>query len=314
MFRRISLVTILVLAGGEQLVAAPVTIVNPGFEDLYFGGNLPAHYNGDVPPTAFPVGNAPNGWDPYGAVGNGASIGVLNPGVMSEDPLATNYPEGAPEGDNVAIAFFNHYQGGAEFGIQQTLADALQPNTRYTLSLEVGNIASGQSSEPFYNNFGYFDIRGFPGYRVELLAGGQVIAMDDDALDPAEGTFLRAELAVDIGNAHPQLGQSLGIRLINLNMQDVDEEGVSLEVNFDDLRLDATPLTSADRDQDGDVDGDDLLLAQREAPIEIVSWQSGYGSSAATDSVATAVPEPRTALLLAAALVVRLGQKRSGVL
>lgn len=66
-----------------QAWAVPLTVTNHGFEVLYFGGNLPEEFAGDVPPTAFPVGSAPSGWSAYGAVGSGASIGVLNPGVMT---------------------------------------------------------------------------------------------------------------------------------------------------------------------------------------------------------------------------------------
>ena len=43
------------------------------------------------------------------------------------------------------------------------------------------------------------------------------------------------------------------------DLERLDEEGVSLEVNFDDLQLDATSLASPDRDLDGDVDGADFL-------------------------------------------------------
>jgi hypothetical protein len=109
-----------VLCGATH--AAPVTILNHGFEAPYFGGNLPPQYAGDVPATAFPVGAAPSGWSPYGAVGAPAYIGVLNPGVLAEEPLATGFPDGAPEGDNVVLTFFDGHQGGAEFGVQQTLS------------------------------------------------------------------------------------------------------------------------------------------------------------------------------------------------
>ena len=92
-------------------LAVPVAIVNPGFEAPYLGGNLPPAYNGDVPPTAFPVGAAPSGWQAYGAVGGNAFIGVLNPGVMAVEPLATYFPAGAAEGDNVALTFYRRAPG-----------------------------------------------------------------------------------------------------------------------------------------------------------------------------------------------------------
>ena len=224
---------------GTAVQAAPIAIVNPGFEDLYFGSNLPAMFANDVPPTAFPVGPAPNGWSAYGAVGNGASIGVLNPGTLAADG-GTNFPDGAPEGDNVALMFFNNFAGGAEFGIEQTLSATLQPNTAYTLSVEVGNIASGTSTVEPFQGFGFFDLRGFPGYRIDLLAGNVVIAQDNSMLLPDEGEFEESVINVVIGDMHPQLGQDLTIRLVNLNVQDLNDPVVDLEVDFDDVRLDAT--------------------------------------------------------------------------
>lgn len=253
--------------------AAPITILNHGFEDLYFGGNLPPEYAGDVPPTAFPVGAAPNGWSPYGAVGGPAFIGVLNPGVMAEEPLATNFPDGAPEGDNVALLFFDGHQGGAEFGIEQTLTATLELRNRYTLTVEVGNIASGISVVPPFSNFGFFDLRGFPGYRIDLLAGETVIGSDDNSLLPGEGEFLTSTFDVVIGNEHDDEGAPLTIRLVNLNNQDINDPVIDLEVDFDNVRLDATPLAGADFDGDGDVDGDDLL-----------EWQTAYSVSAAGDA------------------------------
>lgn len=258
---------------GVAATAAPVMILNPGFEDPYLGGNLPPEYAGDVPPTAFPVGAAPSGWSPYGAVGESAFVGVLNPGVMASEPLATYFPLGAPEGDNVALTFFSEFQGSAEFGIEQTLSATLQPRTQYTLTVEVGNIASGVSVVPPYSSSGFFDLRGFPGYRIDLLAGDVVIASDDNSLLPDEGEFLTSTFDIVTGLAHDQLNEPLTIRLVNLNIQDVNDPAVDLEVDFDDVRLDATTLSPADFDADGDVDGSDL-----------VTWQDAYGQNALADA------------------------------
>ena len=41
--------------------------------------------------------------------------------------------------------------------------------------------------------FGFFNLLGFPGYRVDLLAGTNVVAMDNNSLDgsiPEGTTFL----------------------------------------------------------------------------------------------------------------------------
>jgi hypothetical protein len=299
---------VLTLVAGTA-TAAPLTVVNHGFEDSYYGGNLPVEFDGDVPATAFPVGDAPNGWDPYGAVGGNAFIGVLNPGVMAVIPQATNFPAGAPEGENVALAFFGEYQGGGEFGIQQTLADTLQPNTLYTLSVQVGNIASGTSVVEPFASFGFFDLRGFPGYRVDLLAGGAVIAQDNSTLLPGEGEFQLSTVHVAIGDSHAQLNQPLTIRLVNLNQQDLDIPVVDLEVDFDDVQLTAVPLAEADFDQDGDVDDQDLATWESAYSVDGTGDTDDDGDSDGEDflrwqrqftggsGLVLAVPEPSAALL-----------------
>ena len=238
----------LVVAGlffvlGSTAQAEMLLVANSGFEDLYFGSNLPESFGGDVPPTAFPAGPAPAGWDAFGAVGGGASIGVLSPGTAISDN-GTNFPLGAPEGDNVALLFFDQFDGGPEFGIEQTLSATLQANTVYTLSVGVGNIASGVSSVEPFQGFGFFDLRGFPGYRIDLLAGDTVIAQDDDTLSPGEGVFETSVIQAVVGDTHPQLGLNLTIRLVNLNEQDVNESVVDLEVDFDHVRLDAAAVPS----------------------------------------------------------------------
>lgn len=240
----------LLLATLPALVdGASVTIVNPGFEDGYFGGNLPPQYNGVVPANAFPVGPAPNGWVRYDELGTafptGGSVGVLNPGMEADNPMFTNFPAGAPEGNNVALVYYNGDQGGGAFGIFQQSNETLAASTVYTLTVEVGDIASGQSIIEPFAGFGYFDLRGFPGYRVQLLAGDTVIAEDNNTLTPADGLddglFTTSTVQYTSGAAPAELGQALGIRLINLNNPDIS--GVSgLEVDFDDVRLDASAV------------------------------------------------------------------------
>jgi len=59
--------------------------------------------------------------------------------------------------------------------------------------------------------------------------------MDNNTLTPAEGVFELSTVEFTTGATHPQMGMNLGIRLINLN--NIDS---GIEVNFDDVRLDAT--------------------------------------------------------------------------
>lgn len=307
--------------------AISIPIANAGFEEAYLGGNLPPTYNGDVPPTAFPVGAAPAGWQAYGAVGGNAFVGVLNPGVLASEPLATYFPAGAPEGENVALLFYDGHLGGAEFGIAQTLASSLTANTLYTLSAAVGNIASGRSAVQPYASFGNFDLRGFPSYRVQLLAGGVVVASDNGILHPAEGTFATTTVQLIVGDSHPQLNQPLAIRLVNRNLADVIDPIVDLEVDFDAIALDASPFDPTDLigdyNNDGLVDGADYVLWRDRLgsyqllpndPIggqvsmaHYAQWRSHHGESAGGGSStlldgADGVPEPASLCTLIAAL------------
>lgn len=72
---------------------------------------------------------------------------------------------------------------GLEAGLEQTIGSVLQLSRRYRLTVEVGNIANDVNA-PFL--FG-----GFPGYRVELRAGGVVLAADANTLLPPKGPSCR---------------------------------------------------------------------------------------------------------------------------
>jgi hypothetical protein len=78
-----------------------------------------------------------------------------------------------------------------------------------------------------------------------LLAGGTVIASDDNSLagSIAEGEFGDSVVTFNPGDAHPQIGQPLGVRLINLNQTAGVPAGNDLEVDFDNVRLTATTVT-----------------------------------------------------------------------
>lgn len=79
----------------------------------------------------------------------------------------------------------------------------MQANTAYTLQVGVGNIGSGTALDGQV-----FNISGFPGYRVDLLAGGAVIASDNHSLAGSIGDGLFGTSTVSfINDASPaQLG------------------------------------------------------------------------------------------------------------
>jgi hypothetical protein len=202
--------------------ASSIAIQNASFEAPAIGAGT------------FSTTSPPPGWQGYGNLNFGnRTIGVLNPATTAL------YAVPPPHGNNVGVVFLldNPSQQGQfasiEAGLQQTLASVLQTATRYTLTVEVGNIAFVPT--PPHNQFAF---GGFPGYRVDLMAGGTVIASDTNTLLPSEGGFATSIVTVDIGASHPLVGQALRIRLVNLNA------APGIEVNFDDVSLDATPIST----------------------------------------------------------------------
>lgn len=194
--------------------AVPLTVVNHSFE-------TPA-----TPPGTFVTNAPPNGWSTFGSINfSGRVIGVVNPNDT------TLYADLVPDGDNVGVTFLLPSFTNVEGGLQQTLVDTLQTQTEYTLTVEVGNMAV--DATPPHNAFNF---NGFPGYRIDLVAGSTVIASDNNTLLPGEGRFLTSTIHVSTGASHPNAGQALGIRLVNL------DSAPGIEVNFDDVRLDAVPV------------------------------------------------------------------------
>lgn len=198
-------------------LADSLTVVNSGFE-------APA-----IAPGTFSTTAPPPGWGPYGPLDFGLrTIGVLHPNPTSL------YVVPPPEGNNVGVAFLlddfalQTVFTNQEAGLVQTLGDTLQPRTRYTLRVHVGNITDDPNLPGNQFQFG-----GFPGYRIDLLAGGNILASDPNTLLPAEGEFSLSIVDFEVGASHPLVGQPLGIRLVNLNA------APGIEVNFDDVRLDA---------------------------------------------------------------------------
>lgn len=213
---------------GPTQAQTNITLTNPGFEDDF------------APAGGFPV-LLPNGWtlyDPAGIVGSTGqgtnAVGVLNP------TGSTFFVDPVPEGNNAALVYLEQRAGstdaGDPVGLFNTFDGMLQAGMRYTLSVGVGNIASGTGLGDPYAGYGPYDLSGFPGYRVELLAGDQVLAFDDSSLSIGEGRFMTSTVEYMTGGAHALAGSVLGVRLINLNASgNLDER--AREVDFDNVQL-----------------------------------------------------------------------------
>ena len=199
------------------------------------------------------------------------SQGVYRP------PVPSDYPFGVPHGVNVG---YSNHPGGI---LSQVLTSLLEPNTRYVLKVEIG-----------WNRHDPFN-----GYIVELRSGGQFLAQDDSTQKPAQGLFVTSTVTFTTGDAHPQLGQPLEIRL----------RAPGVQANFDDVRLDASPATYCadtlllpfflvDRNSPG---GTQTLYAVRNLTGGTVDADVEYftvgGASQTTDSFTLDADETRTVSL-----------------
>lgn len=204
--------------------AVALSIVNPGFEEPDLTIAPPVAGTGEVFTFA-----EPNGWglfDPADLVPDALgdrNLGTGYPGVWS--PSSVFFPGGVPEGNNIGALFIPQGPGAGEVAFTQTLSAVLEADTQYSLQVEVGNPA-----DPGIDLF-----TGFPGYRIELLAGNTVIAQDD-TLDINEGTFSTASLSYTASASDANLLQPLEIRLFHTSAD------VGNEVNFDKVQLDASPV------------------------------------------------------------------------
>jgi len=150
------------------------------------------------------------GWTPVGGEGSG----IWNVTSADFDPVV------APEGENV---LYTENAVGDAGGVTQVLTDTFAADTDYTLTVEIGN-----------SNYYYFS-----GYSVQLLAGGVVIAEDNDTLWPDYKTWATSTVEYTYDPADAALvGQPLEIRLLNLSLdKDNPPEDEVVGVEFDNVTL-----------------------------------------------------------------------------
>lgn len=191
--------------------AQSIAINNAGFEALT--GSDPIHFDafgklrdghfsrttaqGD--PNLYVTADPIPGWTV-----TGLDLGTSNV------PLGA-FPAGNPEGQNVA------YIGGTDGGgvFSQILASALTPGA-YTLRVDVGRSAQATS---------------FAGYNIQFLAGGTVLAQDNNTLIPANGTFVTSNVLYSALPGDSNLGGALRIRITALT------PGNRSQTIFDNVRL-----------------------------------------------------------------------------
>lgn len=300
-------------------LAHAVTLVNPSFEDI----------TGESPFNEFTFGPL-NGWDLYdpGNITDGGDGPDYYIGTLTPNP-PTNFTNGATDGQRVGIAFNFFGTGGqGEYGFRKVLTETLTADTDYLLSVDVGNIASGTAE-----NGQFFNLDGFPGYRIDVLADGVPIAQDNNSLAGTipEGEFATSYLEFNTGET---LANEYEIRLVNLNIVDPLFPNADLEVDFDNVILDVTiPLfCGCDLNGDGFVGIDDLNIVlgnwnQNVPPANPLADPSGDGFvgiddlnevlgnwNVGTPPVLTnSIPEPTTSVicLLVPMLFRRVGHRNS---
>lgn len=172
---------------------------------------------------SFEAGKSVGGWVPSGTPGPGQSTGSLpapwtgSAGVGWVGP--GQYDDPMPDGD--IYLYFN-----TTTTVSQTLTDTLQPKTDYTLTVAVG----------WRKDMPAIGYPNFPGYKIELWAGGTLLAAQASATgfggtgaNPAGGRWIDVA-ATYTSPASVTPGQALQLRLY----------GRGIQTNYDNVRLVST--------------------------------------------------------------------------
>jgi hypothetical protein len=153
-------------------------------------------------------------------------VGSEGPGIWHVTSADFD-PVIAPDGQNV---LYTENAVGDAGGVAQVLTETFAANTDYTLTAEVGN------------SYWYY----WSGYSVQLLAGGTVIAEDDNTLWPDYMLWDTSivEYTYDPGDSG-LVGQPLEIRLLCLGLDMDAAQPDVVGVEFDAVSLIPEPATLA---------------------------------------------------------------------
>lgn len=154
-----------------------------------------------------------------------------------------------------------------------------------------------------------------PTAKLEIEIAGTTPGTEHDRIEVAGFATLEGALDITLlDDFVPQLGDSFAflsasgafdVNFAEINLPDLSAYGLAWELNpgGSTLLLEAVPALAGDFDQDGDVDGQDFLVWQRNPTVGNLSdWQANYGAPAPLATNA-AVPEPSTWVLLSLAAV-----------
>ena len=165
----------------------------------------------------------------------GAAVPLVNPSFELTDVASGGWSPTVP-GWTPA--------GPGNKGVYESLSQIVPADLSQVLFIETsGSMTQTLTGVPLEGNHRYFllvdvadrDSTSFAGYTVELLAGGQVVARDNNSLlvpqfSGQPGQFLATSVIdVFVPDGHPLVGQDLGIRLSALTL--------GAHAYFDNVRL-----------------------------------------------------------------------------
>ena len=228
----LSIATSISILVGASLNNSSAQAFNIPLENASF--EAPEQTVAPVPNAGFFDFETPLGWelyDPNSLIPDNASLETSFTGGLK--PSAAFFAN-IPDGEQISTIYLIT-PGAGEVGLAQSSVTTIEPNTTYTLSAAVLNT-------PGLPGIAIFE--GFPGYRLELLAGDTVIAVDDNTLAVDEGDFVTASVSYTTSKNDIYLGEALSLRLINLNLDNDSNPngGNGIEVNFDNVILSATSV------------------------------------------------------------------------
>ncbi|TWU29953.1 beta strand repeat-containing protein [Bythopirellula polymerisocia] len=202
------------------------------------------------------------------------------------DPLRPTIINGTVEGtsSNLNIGFNGYVKGVGMLNnvyFTGTHAPGLSPT-----ELSVGNLTYANSA------------------TLEIELGGLVAGSGHDQINSDGTVTLNGTLDVSLlNNFMPSIGDTFEIitATIVVDMFSVESlpaiGGLLWNVNYSatNVVLEVLSPFTADFDQDGDVDGHDFLVWQRDPNVgSLTDWQAQYGGALPLTASATSVPEPGT--------------------
>jgi len=187
--------------GSTPLCAEDIAIVNPSFE-------------AQVLSDGWWVDGTLTGWSVDGYFAGPQNwTDTEYPGATDGDGVTSTVPDGRNS------AFIRV----SDISISQSLGATLQPNTDYTLDYFIGHRGNGW----------------FPSYRAELMAGNNVLAVDDTSVTPNPGQWLPSSTTFSVDASNPYLGEQVGIRFTAYGAEDPSGMPGIYQVHVDDVRLKA---------------------------------------------------------------------------